>query len=682
MGWRAANVGLCLGEASQIMALDFDDDVDGMQARIIDLIPDSPVKKKGAKGFTAFYRFTGEKSQGFSVRGTRVLDVLAGGKQTVLPPSLHPSGATYHWLTPLTLADISPDDLPCIPDDALAAIRKLFRPEPERQPRRDYYDTFCETTPEDIREALLFIPADDYDEWIRVGMALRQHLGDAGLPLWDMWSTRSSKYDGREITKKWASFNRTDITVASLFYMAMDRGYVRTGQLSAPAHPLVTILPGGNLKPVKQASAPAGKPVDNTQPAPVDDLNNPPGLVGEIARWINSTAIYPQPVLSVAAAIACAGAVMAHKVQSPSHLRTNFYTMGLAPSGAGKDHARKCVVNLLRYSGCDDLLGGEPASSAGLLTAIRESGGRCLIQWDEFGRVLKTLTHKNASSHQADILRAMVELFSCSGSVYAGVQYADHDGKMKRKPIDQPCLSIYGTTVPENFFASITHSDAVDGFLARFLVMESRDYTLKAAKPAGDINDPPERLLDNLRAWKAAPSNYDPKGNIDGVLRICPMVVSYSDEAEEMITEYSERMRAQVIEESQKRSGLSSIYARAAEHAIKLALVAHEGDTIGVEAMQWGIAMADRCAAYLSSAVRDNVADNDFERSAKRITAIVAEGKGEWVSHRTVVRRTQGLSMKQRSEIFQNLIDGGLVEADKVEHEGAGRPTMRYRLAK
>lgn len=108
----------------------------------------------------------------------------------------------------------------------------------------------------------------------------------------------------------------------------------------------------------------------------------------------------------------------------------------------------------------------------------------------------------------------MVELFSCSSSVYAGIQYADHDGKMKRKPIEQPCLPIYDTTVLERFFASITQSDAVDGFLARFLVMESKDYTLKPEKLAADINDPPEELLAELRRWKEAPSNYDPKGNI------------------------------------------------------------------------------------------------------------------------------------------------------------------------
>ena len=152
---------------------------------------------------------------------------------------------------------------------------------------------------------------------------------------------------------------------------------------------------------------------------------------------------------------------------------------------------------------------------------------------------------------------------------------------------------------------ALTHSDSIDGFLARFLVMESTEYTLKSVKPRGNINEPPEAILAEMRRWKDAPSNYDPKGNVDGVLRICPMVVSYDPEAEDLIASYTETMRSRTIEESKKRSGTSSIFARCAEHAIKLALTAHEGDTIGAEPMRWGIATADWCASYLIGTVND-----------------------------------------------------------------------------
>lgn len=663
MNWIAMNAGVCLGPASGIFALDFDDDVDDAHGKILDLIPDSPVKKRGNKGFTAFYRYSGEKSCGHNIGKVRVLDVLSTGKQTVLPPSIHPNGNRYEWITPLTLADVMPDDLPTIPAIAMSRIAQIFRHEPKIP--RTYHQPFSDTTHDDIEEALGYIDADDYDVWVRIGMALKEHLGEGAIGLWDRWSATGTKYDARQIPVKWRSFRRSDVTISSLFYLAMDRGYVKS-RVHASVDLDVTILEGGNLKPHRRTEREM-------------NILTPPGLVGRIAGWINETAIYPQPTLAVAAAIACVGAAMAHKVQSPTRLRTNFYTLGLAPSGAGKDHARKAVVNLLNRSGLDGVLGGEPASGAGLLTAIREGQGRCVILWDEFGRVLKTLGGKNASSHQSDVLRAMVELFSSASSVYAGVQYANHDGNMKRKPIDQPCLSIYGTTVPENFFGAMTSSDAIDGFLARFLVLESKEYTLDARTGMADINDPPEHLVAELVQWADAPTNAQPLGNLDGVIRINPLTVPYSAEAEALITDYTRKMRQRVHVENEKRSGLSSIFARAAEHAIKLSLVAHEGGSIGAEAMEWAIGVADYCSGYLAAAVQANVADNDFERIAKRVLNIISDGCGEWIPHAVLVRRTQAMNARTRGEVLDNLIEGGLIDIEKEKVEGAFKPVTRYR---
>ena len=51
-------------------------------------------------------------------------------------------------------------------------------------------------------------------------MALRQHLGDRGLALWDQWSVTSTKYDAADPRKRWRSFNRGDITIGSFYHLA------------------------------------------------------------------------------------------------------------------------------------------------------------------------------------------------------------------------------------------------------------------------------------------------------------------------------------------------------------------------------------------------------------------------------------------------------------------------------
>ena len=54
-------------------------------------------------------------------------------------------------------------------------------------------------------EKLQYIPADDYQVWTTVGMALR-HEG-YGWEVWDEWSRSSPKYQEGVCERKWKSFN-------------------------------------------------------------------------------------------------------------------------------------------------------------------------------------------------------------------------------------------------------------------------------------------------------------------------------------------------------------------------------------------------------------------------------------------------------------------------------------------
>lgn len=66
--------------------------------------------------------------------------------------------------------------------------------------------------------------AENYDDWVKVGMALYE-LGDYGLTAWDGWSKQSEKYKPGDCAKKWTSFNHditaaNQITFASLLHWA------------------------------------------------------------------------------------------------------------------------------------------------------------------------------------------------------------------------------------------------------------------------------------------------------------------------------------------------------------------------------------------------------------------------------------------------------------------------------
>jgi P4 family phage/plasmid primase-like protien len=126
------NIGLCLGEASGVVAFDYD--YEGHDEKIISnlikgILPPSPVQKTGKKGYTAFYRYSGQTNISVNRGKRRVFDFLSTGRQTVLPPSIHPMGMAYKWLTDVTLENVSPSELPELPESILNQLKNLLTSE-------------------------------------------------------------------------------------------------------------------------------------------------------------------------------------------------------------------------------------------------------------------------------------------------------------------------------------------------------------------------------------------------------------------------------------------------------------------------------------------------------------------------------------------------------------------------
>lgn len=77
----------------------------------------------------------------------------------------------------------------------------------------------------DFNTLLSYISPDcSYDEWVKVGMALK-HEG-ADVSVWDSWSSLGSKYRRGECVKKWKSFKRDDVTGGTLHHIAKEHGYI------------------------------------------------------------------------------------------------------------------------------------------------------------------------------------------------------------------------------------------------------------------------------------------------------------------------------------------------------------------------------------------------------------------------------------------------------------------------
>src|SRR6516162_2764551 len=139
-----AGIGVRLGkqaDGTYVVALDWDDDE---AATIAMNVWPPTVTKEGQRGFTAFYRSSKPiPSRDFRLRGRAAVQVLSDGRQTVVPPSVHPDiRRPYTWTSKYTLYNISSGELSALPDDYIEKIEKILQPlgyEPTPQLETDEY---------------------------------------------------------------------------------------------------------------------------------------------------------------------------------------------------------------------------------------------------------------------------------------------------------------------------------------------------------------------------------------------------------------------------------------------------------------------------------------------------------------------------------------------------------------
>lgn len=96
---RGAGIGLILGPRSKnIVRVDIDTGDETVRQALLAALPATPVRNKGGRGEGLFYTCPGSASGQFRINGQVVCEILAEGRQTLLPPTIHPAtGRPYVW---------------------------------------------------------------------------------------------------------------------------------------------------------------------------------------------------------------------------------------------------------------------------------------------------------------------------------------------------------------------------------------------------------------------------------------------------------------------------------------------------------------------------------------------------------------------------------------------------------
>jgi hypothetical protein len=510
-------------------------------------------------------------------------------------------------------------------------------------------------------QALSFIPADDYDPYIRIGMALKDGFGSAGFELYRGWAAKSSKFDEADLRAKWKSFKRENgVTLRTLFGLAIEHGWREERRQE---------MATANVQQQPSADPRTEEPL---VPWPALSQAATRGLAGEIAR-VATVDSETDPVSVMLTSLTGIGALLGRsryvRVSDTEHHPRLMCALVGSTSRARKGTSWPSVKRVLRRAealipanstrpyplGLPLRISRGPLSSGeGIAAAIQDrepaddagssvgtDDKRLLVIEGEFGAALR------AMQRQGNTL-SMVLRTAWDGDDIEPLTKRD------RVVVTKPHIAIVAHITRHELRELLSASDVWGGLANRLLwACVRRQQAVAMPKPISDQD------LDRIASELA---------------RVAKHVASPH---EMRLTNSATALWANVYPElTQDRPGLlGAATARAEAQVLRLALtyaLIDGADDIGEEHLEAGLAMwryADDSATYLFGGV-------ETDPVAQRIIEFLATGPKSQTEIRDMFGRH-----RPSSRIWQALTDlqeRGVVEC--VEEPTRGRPRRVWRL--
>jgi hypothetical protein len=425
-----------------------------------------------------------------------------------------------------------------------------------------------------------------------------------------------------------------------------------------------------------QLFAEESPPENDHDPGPIpEELLRVPGFIAELMDHCLATAPYPNVALAFGGALVMLGFLSARRVRDPGDNRTNLYLLALAHSSAGKDWPRKLNREIAHQVGLADGMGERFASGEGIQDALLRSPAM-LFQTDEIDGLLQSI-NKSKDGRYENIMGTLLTLYSSANTVFPMRRKA---GEEAPSAIDQPCLSIFGTAIPNHYYAALSERMLTNGLFARMIILESSKRG-KGQEPR--ISPIPERLLETASWW----ANYFPgAGNLRSTHPV-PQIVPQSQAAKAILVEARESAEAEYerCEAGDDAVG-TTVWGRVSEQARKLALLyavseRHQDPEIGRQAASWAVELVMHQTRRMLYMAGTRTSDGEFDQRCRQVldalTTWRATRGDAWMTYRDLTRQFRW-GRRVHDEIRATLLDEERIDTDYLPT--TGRPKLVYRL--
>jgi hypothetical protein len=252
--------------------------------------------------------------------------------------------------------------------------------------------------------------------------------------------------------------------------------------------------------------------------------------------------------------------------------------------------------------------------------------------------------------------------------------------QMMNRVTHKPAITLVGLSVPKNFYKALNGGRIADGFLNRFMVIESKEP--RRVAHLKKWTKPPMTIVNWVNAVRRSRNEMDDIARDNAEMDIDQTILKFDNEAEELLQDFAREIvkRQDILE----KDNLEPLLSRSREKAMRLSLICALASNVNArvitgDIMRWAISYVRYYDLLFIEACRDKVASSATESKIKQVLSFIRSREDEGISKREVDRHELFRSMKsyEVKEIIERLQNAGEIQEIEVKVGGKGRPTKR-----
>ncbi len=380
-----------------------------------------------------------------------------------------------------------------------------------------------------------------------------------------------------------------------------------------------------------------------------EHLLSVPGMLQEVVDYYNKTSIKNQPQFAVTAALAIGAMITQRRYKTDQENYTSINIINVGDTSTGKERLKGVIEEISIDVGISHLIGPSGYTSAGgVFTALLNKPAHITII-DELGRQLgSSKREKNANKETAQTM--MMEVFGRLNGVLRPSGYSSMTKTNKDKAdaaeelyISHPALSIFAMTTPDTLYESLSSTLIKDGFLPRFLVVE----TELGRQPSKKIM--PACVSQKFKDWalnciknRSTLSSVKEKVDIEVNPKMHPepIQIPFEKECDPILEQYEQYL----LDKMNSTKTLAEMYGKTREIAMRISLIiaiSCESKTVKVEHLQWAMDFVNYYTEKLVDRLGYALSDSDLETVCNDIMRLIEKSGTFGVTDREIYLKSR-----------------------------------------